>query len=179
MSEKTVISVSVPDRDVESNPKEEFTVKTPLLKRLSIWWWALIGASVVAIIVIVTTATVFTVRQKKTTSIVADTTNSLPVQTPQAGYKPIVDVNFQDPGLLQVGTTWYAYAGINGNTEPINVLMATSTDFVNWEVHHGYDVFPKVGAWANATAHVWAPDVNQLVSRFHSATIYKANCSSG
>lgn len=77
--------------------------------------------------------------------------------------------NFPDPGLIQHNGTWYAY-GTNPrkkNLSSIHVPVATSTDFVNWTLHEGYDAMPTLGAWEKNVNH-WAPDVIQRVSRFIS-----------
>lgn len=76
---------------------------------------------------------------------------------------PVISSNFQDPCVIQVGNTWYAYSGPNGNPD-VNVQVATSSDFSNWSVQGGVDVLPDPGSWAASPPHVWAPDVNELVS---------------
>jgi sucrose-6-phosphate hydrolase SacC (GH32 family) len=45
---------------------------------------------------------------------------------------PVISTGFQDPSLIQVNETWYAFAGANGNPPNINVQMATSPDFSTW-----------------------------------------------
>lgn len=103
------------------------------------------------------------------------------------GFKPphfktqrVLDTNFADPGLLQVGDTWYAYATNNGKS---NVRVATSKDFNTWTVMDTWDALPRTGSWteqpemkqqglvdtlgsvlsgrwpwSNAPPQVWAPD---------------------
>ncbi|CAI7603790.1 unnamed protein product [Penicillium glandicola] len=70
--------------------------------------------------------------------------------------------NFPDPGLIQHNGTWYAY-GTNPrkkNPDSIHVPVATSSNFVNWTLHEGYDAMPTLGAWEKTVNH-WAPDVIQ------------------
>jgi hypothetical protein len=72
--------------------------------------------------------------------------------------------NFPDPGLIQHNDIWYAY-GTNPkkrNPDSIHVPVATSTDFVNWTLHEGYDAMPTLGTWEKKVNH-WAPDVIQRV----------------
>ena len=76
---------------------------------------------------------------------------------------PVISTNFQDPSIIQVGETWYGFAGANGNPTGINVQVATSADFETWTLAEGYDALPVLGAWAGNPGHVWAPDVAQLV----------------
>lgn len=76
---------------------------------------------------------------------------------------PVISSNFQDPSVIDVDGTYYAYSGPNGNP-PVHVQLATSSDFENWQLVPGYDVLPTVGSWAASTPRVWAPDVVQLVS---------------
>lgn len=83
----------------------------------------------------------------------------------------VIDQDFADPSLLQVGSEWYAFATNNhktlgnasaiGSESLINVQVASSPDFENWTVL-GVDALPVVGAWADSTASaVWAPKVIQ------------------
>ncbi|KIW18805.1 hypothetical protein PV08_03094 [Exophiala spinifera] len=72
-----------------------------------------------------------------------------------------ISTNFPDPGLAQAEDgIWYAFSTQNEN---INIQLASSTDFVHWTLHEGYDALPRLPAWARKPpyAHVWAPDVNQ------------------
>jgi beta-xylosidase len=70
---------------------------------------------------------------------------------------PVLDEDFPDPDVLQVGDTWYAYAtqkvGPNGN-----IQMATSKDLKTWQL--GTDPLPQLPAWAT-TGRTWAPDVSK------------------
>ncbi|KAF7718805.1 Arabinan endo-1,5-alpha-L-arabinanase [Penicillium ucsense] len=68
--------------------------------------------------------------------------------------------NFPDPGLLHHNATWYAYGTNPKKHDPqtVHVPVATSTNFVNWTLHDGYDAMPTLGDWELAVNH-WAPDV--------------------
>jgi hypothetical protein len=74
-------------------------------------------------------------------------------------------MNFPDPGLIEHNGTWFAY-GTNPKkktADTIHVPVATSTNFVNWTLHEGYDALPTLGGWEKEVNH-WAPDVIQRVS---------------
>jgi len=66
---------------------------------------------------------------------------------------PVYAENFPDPGVLRVGTTYYAYAT---NSSAENVPTMTSTDLVTWV--DGPDALPDVGTWA-VGGNTWAPEV--------------------
>ncbi|CAI7606135.1 unnamed protein product [Penicillium pancosmium] len=70
--------------------------------------------------------------------------------------------NFPDPGLLEHNGTWYAYGTNPKKHDPntIHIPVATSTNFVNWTLHHDYDAMPTLGGWERSVNH-WAPDVIQ------------------
>ncbi|KAJ5573972.1 Glycoside hydrolase family 43 [Penicillium hispanicum] len=70
--------------------------------------------------------------------------------------------DFPDPGLIQHNGTWYAFGTNPKKNDPhtIHVPVATSTNFVNWTLHEGYDAMPKIGNWEKQVNH-WAPDVIQ------------------
>lgn len=72
--------------------------------------------------------------------------------------------DFPDPGLLKHNGTWYAFGTNPRKNDPdtIHVPVATSTDFVNWRLHEGYDAMPTIGGWERKINH-WAPDVIQRV----------------
>lgn len=72
---------------------------------------------------------------------------------------PVIQVNFPDPSIIQVGSTYYAFATNNGAQ---HIPYASSTDFNSWTVATGQDALPSVGAWSNGN-NVWAPDVLQVV----------------
>jgi len=82
--------------------------------------------------------------------------------TPYFKNGPVISTNFQDPSLIRVNETWYAFAGANGNPPNINVQMATSSDFSTWTVIKGHDALPTLAPWATNPGHVWSPDANQL-----------------
>lgn len=69
---------------------------------------------------------------------------------------PVINLDFADPDVLKVGSTYYAYAT---NSGPTNIQMARSTDLVHWEILHG--ALPALPLWAKAQAGLtWAPDVS-------------------
>ncbi|KAJ5104914.1 Glycoside hydrolase family 43 [Penicillium alfredii] len=70
--------------------------------------------------------------------------------------------NFPDPSLRQHNGTWYAFATNPKKKSPntIHLPVATSTDFVNWTLHKGYDALPTMGDWERKENH-WAPDMIQ------------------
>ncbi|KAJ5948824.1 Glycoside hydrolase family 43 [Penicillium verhagenii] len=70
--------------------------------------------------------------------------------------------DFPDPGLVQHDGTWYAF-GTNprkNDQDTIHVPVATSTNFVNWTLHEGYDAMPTVPTWQRMV-NTWAPAVIQ------------------
>ena len=80
--------------------------------------------------------------------------------------KPVIDANFADPDILQVGRVYHAYATNDGGR---NIQHETSTDLVHWTARP--DALPTLGAWTGscsfapggATDHcVWAPDVSAV-----------------
>lgn len=93
--------------------------------------------------------------------------------------KPIqVLWNFPDPGLLNYNGTWYAFGTnpLQNDPSTIHVPVATSTNFVNWALHKGYDALPTIGAWEREINH-WAPDVIQRV-RFEKFRGASRSCNS-
>ena len=72
---------------------------------------------------------------------------------------PVIKDNFTDPSVIQVGSTYYAFATNNGVQ---HIPYASSPDFKSWTVAAGRDALPRVGAWSNGK-DVWAPDVIQVV----------------
>lgn len=82
-----------------------------------------------------------------------------------AANHPVFGVfDFPDPGLVHHNGTWYAYGTNPKRNSPssIHVPVATSTNFINWTLHDGYDAMPGVGGWEREINH-WAPDVIQRV----------------
>lgn len=67
---------------------------------------------------------------------------------------PVYPTNFPDPGVLQDGETYYAYATTNGIER---IQTASSTDLVDWDP--GPDALRQPPAWG--TADIWAPEVWQ------------------
>jgi arabinan endo-1,5-alpha-L-arabinosidase len=75
-----------------------------------------------------------------------------------SGPAPVLDENFPDPDVLQVGTTWYAYATQKASPNS-NVQVATSKDLKTWQLLDT-DPLPQLPAWAT-TGRTWAPDVSK------------------
>lgn len=71
---------------------------------------------------------------------------------------PVISSDFPDPGILQVGNTYYAYAT---NAYGKNVQVARSMDMVHWEMLP--DAMPALPTWAQpGGSYVWAPAVIQI-----------------
>ena len=74
---------------------------------------------------------------------------------PNTFTNPVLDQDFPDPDVLQVGDVYYAYA-TNGNK--LNIQVARSTDVIHWEVLG--DALPELPAWAvQKFGWAWAPEV--------------------
>jgi beta-xylosidase len=86
---------------------------------------------------------------------------------------PVIQTNFPDPSILQVGNTWYAYA-TNGNGK--NIQAARSTDLVHWTLLP--DAMPKIASWAQPVgSYIWAPDVIQLGNHYVMYYVARDNVS--
>ncbi|WP_231554485.1 glycoside hydrolase family 43 protein [Arthrobacter sp. L77] len=70
----------------------------------------------------------------------------------------VLDEEFADPDILQVGDTYYAYA-TEGNRK--NVQVATSTDLLEWEQLDA-DALPELPSWI-IPGKTWAPEVTEVV----------------
>jgi len=81
-----------------------------------------------------------------------------PAQRSTSSLRLAINEKFADPGFIEVNGTYYAFATRNGRQ---NIPMATSNDFINWELLN-QDALPKVPIWS--AGDIWAPDVVQLVS---------------
>lgn len=66
---------------------------------------------------------------------------------------PVYGGDFPDPAILQVGTTYYAYAT---NTDGDDVPVMTSTDLVHW--HLVGDAMAVLPPWAES-GFTWSPSV--------------------
>lgn len=71
----------------------------------------------------------------------------------------VLEENFPDPDVLQVGDTYYAYA-TQPNDGSVNVQMATSTDLMTWELQQ-QDPLPDLPPWAT-NGRTWAPEVAEV-----------------
>ena len=81
-----------------------------------------------------------------------------PVKPVGHGVRLAIKQNFPDPSFIEVDGIYYAFATSNGKQ---NIPMATSHDFVHWEMLDDHDALPKVPMWSKGDT--WAPDVIQLV----------------
>jgi arabinan endo-1,5-alpha-L-arabinosidase len=82
---------------------------------------------------------------------------ALPVTAddPETYTNPVLDADYPDPDVIQVGDTYYMYAT---NGERQNVRAARSTNLVEWEPIG--DVLPRRPQWAVAQfGYIWAPEV--------------------
>jgi arabinan endo-1,5-alpha-L-arabinosidase len=80
-----------------------------------------------------------------------------PQPSASAAPAPVLDQDFPDPDVLQVGDTYYAYA--TQKPGPHQVQVATSKDLKTWQVLDT-DPLPELPAWAT-TGRTWAPDVSK------------------
>ena len=75
--------------------------------------------------------------------------------------RPAIAEDFPDPAIIQVGSTWYAFA-TQGNG--VHVQVATSSDFDNWSRVAGKDALPNLPSWVDTRdPAIWAPSVIQNV----------------
>ena len=75
---------------------------------------------------------------------------------------PVLPGDFPDPGIINVGGTYYAYATNSGGK---NIQAATSADLVNWTMLP--DALPSLPIWAGIEfGNVWAPEVLPLGDRY-------------
>jgi arabinan endo-1,5-alpha-L-arabinosidase len=87
------------------------------------------------------------------------TVSSVPSQTPVPTLatftNPVLDQDFPDPDVLEIGDVYYAYAT---NANDVNIQSARSNDLVDWEMLG--DVLPTLPDWAvQSFGLVWAPEV--------------------
>lgn len=75
---------------------------------------------------------------------------------------PVLEGNFADPHLLQVGETWYAYA--TGDLT-VNLQVARSRDLVRWERLD--DALPELPEWSVLQKGLtWAPEAARTPAGF-------------
>jgi beta-xylosidase len=75
---------------------------------------------------------------------------------------PVLQSDFADPDVIQVGKTFYAYAT---NAAGKNVQVTHSTDMVNWDLLT--EAMPALPSWAVlGGSYVWAPSVIQIGDKF-------------
>jgi beta-xylosidase len=101
-----------------------------------------------------------------------------PLPTPGPGMyaNPVLDRDFPDPDVLQVGDVFYAYATNAGST---NIQAARSTDLVHWDMLP--DALPLLPTWAMQDfGWAWAPEVTALEDgttiMYHAARLGGAQC---
>lgn len=76
---------------------------------------------------------------------------------------PVLRRDFADPGIILVGSTYYAYST---NATSRNVPLATSTDLVHWD--YQADAMPSLPAWAQlGGSYVWAPEVIEIDGHYN------------
>lgn len=76
----------------------------------------------------------------------------------------VLDSSFPDPSVVYTGSEYYAF-GTTGNG--VYAQVATSTNFLDWELLSGYDgLSGPLPTWVAKPALVWAPDVLKLVQLF-------------
>ena len=98
-----------------------------------------------------------------------------PLQRRQ-GSGPVIGSNFQDPSVVQLADGSYvAYAGVNGNPGPSNVLVATSPDFASWTIRTGFDgMFQSI--WITASRFLSCFDMKLIIEQrypiFHHGQLH-------
>lgn len=72
--------------------------------------------------------------------------------------------NFPDPAVIRADDGWRAYATeVTVGGKKVNVPMAYTRDWKNWQFRGQKDAMPKLASWINKKhPRVWAPDVNAL-----------------
>ncbi len=99
-------------------------------------------------------------------ALAAATAGCAPSETSEAAPAPapeeqnptrVLDEEFADPDILQVGDTYYAYA-TEGNRK--NVQVATSEDLLEWE-QLDEDALPELPSWI-IPGKTWAPEVTEV-----------------
>jgi beta-xylosidase len=106
----------------------------------------------------------------------AITSTALPVTKPQTLEReasspiskrsvtgPVIDTDFPDPSIIQVGSTWYAFGTQSlFDYKNIKTQLATSSDFENWDLRENYDALRTLPSWVDMEdPRIWAPDVFQ------------------
>jgi GH43 family beta-xylosidase len=84
------------------------------------------------------------------------------VVPPGSFVNPVFRQDFADPHILQDGDTFYGFAT---NSLSRNIMMARSTDLVNWELLT--DAMPALPKWAQlGGSYVWAPEVMKIGDKY-------------
>lgn len=166
--------LKIPQDEKKKGPFSRLFAR-PFTRRRSAILGAL-GFLIVAVLVLVITLPIVLTRAHRHQDPGDDVYTLYPTKHEDPSYhllenKPIYAIHdFPDPGLLYHNGTWYAYGTNPHKNDPlsIHIPVATSTDFVNWTLHEGYDAMPTLGDWEVAVNH-WAPDVIERVGSYHHA----------
>lgn len=112
-----------------------------------------------ALLCIVLLLTIVGCGQQNSSTAGAQTT---PTLSPHDFQNPVIQSDFPDPDVIQVGSSYYAYAT---NAAGKNVQVARSNDMVHWNLLS--DAMPALPSWAQpGGSYVWAPAVIQLGNTF-------------
>lgn len=83
---------------------------------------------------------------------------------------PLLEESWADPCIIRLanGTHYTMATNHYKGGKTINVPVADSEDFTSgWHLIDALDALPFAGAWTTQPdAHVWAPDVNELVCSY-------------
>ena len=82
--------------------------------------------------------------------------------TSTAYVNPVINQNFPDPSILNVGGVYYAYATntrLDAPAPRLNMRCARSTDLIHWTLLP--DAMPRLPLWAKP-GRTWAPEVRQM-----------------
>jgi len=76
---------------------------------------------------------------------------------------PVIETDFPDPSIIQVGGTWYAFGTQSlYDFKNVKTQLATSSDFENWDLRENYDALRTLPSWVDMKdPRIWAPDVFQ------------------
>ncbi|KAJ5674638.1 uncharacterized protein N7477_004572 [Penicillium maclennaniae] len=70
-----------------------------------------------------------------------------------------IDSDFADPCVIRVDGGYYAFATAGNG---VNVQVASSADFLTWDLLSDTDAMPgPFPSWVASSQAIWAPDVNQ------------------
>ncbi|GAB7365019.1 hypothetical protein MBLNU230_g5801t1 [Neophaeotheca triangularis] len=77
---------------------------------------------------------------------------------------PVIESDFPDPSIVEIGGTWYAFGTQSVYDQPnIKIQLATSPDFTTWTLSSGHDALRTLPPWVDSSnPKVWAPEVIQI-----------------